>query len=165
MPKRSAGLLPFRIAADGTLQVFVVHPGGPFWAARDEGAWSVAKGEYGDDEEASVTAEREFAEEVGVPGPPGPRIDLGQVEQANGKLVRAWAVEAPGFEVDRVVSNGFEMEWPPKSGRIQSFPEVDRAEWMSAEMAGFRLIRAQRALVDRLAALVGGADAGHPAGS
>jgi predicted NUDIX family NTP pyrophosphohydrolase len=165
MPKRSAGLLPFRVAADGTLQVFVVHPGGPFWATRDEGAWSVAKGEYGDDEEASAAAEREFAEEVGVPGPPGPRIDLGHVEQANGKLVRAWAVDAPGFEVDAVVSNEFEMEWPTKSGRTRSFPEVDRAEWMSAETARVRLIRAQRAFVDRLATLLGGTDASPPVAS
>ena len=151
MPKRSAGLLPFRVAADGALDVFVVHPGGPFWATRDEGAWSVAKGEYGDDEEPLSAAEREFAEEVGVEGPPGPRIDLGEVGQSNGKRVRVWAVEAPSFEVDRVISNEFEMEWPPKSGRMRSFPEVDRAEWMSTETAGLRLIRAQRALLDRLA--------------
>ncbi len=150
MPKRSAGLLPFRVGADGALDVFVVHPGGPFWANRDEGAWSIAKGEYGDDEEARSAAEREFVEEVGVAGPPGPRLDLGEVEQANGKRVRVWAVEAPSFEVDQVASNEFEMEWPPKSGLVRSFPEVDRAEWMSAEAAGFRLIRAQRAFIDRL---------------
>jgi predicted NUDIX family NTP pyrophosphohydrolase len=156
MPKRSAGLLPFRITADGTLQVFVVHPGGPFWAKKDEGAWSVAKGEYGDDEEASLAAEREFAEELGVAGPPGPRIDLGDVKQANGKLVRAWAVDAPTFEVDHVVSNEFEMEWPPRSGLIEHFPEVDRAEWMSAETAKVKLVGAQRAFVDRLAERIGG---------
>ena len=150
MPKRSAGLLPFRIAEDGTLHLFVVHPGGPLWATRDEGAWSVAKGEYGDDEKAAAAAEREFAEEVGVPAPPGPRIDLGQVEQAGGKLVRVWAVEAERFEVDHVVSNQFEMEWPPRSGRLRSFPEVDRAEWMSATAARVRLNRAQAAFVDRL---------------
>jgi predicted NUDIX family NTP pyrophosphohydrolase len=151
MPKRSAGLLPFRVAADGTLHVFVVHPGGPFWAGRDEGAWSVAKGEYGEGQEAAEAAEREFAEEIGAPAPPGPRIDLGQVSQASGKVVRVWAVEAPRFEVDRVVSNHFEMEWPPRSGRHRSFPEVDRAEWMSAAVAASKLVGAQVAFVDRLA--------------
>jgi predicted NUDIX family NTP pyrophosphohydrolase len=150
MPKRSAGLLPFRIAADGGLELFVVHPGGPFWANKEDGAWSVAKGEYGEDEAASVAAEREFAEEVGRPAPPGPRIDLGQVKQSGGKLVTVWAVEAPHFEVGQVVSNQFEMEWPPRSGRLQSFPEVDRAEWMSAAMAGVKLVKTQTAFIDRL---------------
>src|SRR5665213_3366050 len=143
MPKRSAGLLPFRVDEEGALELFVVHPGGPFWAKREDGAWSVVKGEYGEDEEASVAAEREFAEEVGLPAPPGLRIELGQVKQAGGKLVRVWAVEAPLFEVDRLVSNQFEMEWPPKSGRHQSFPEVDRAEWMSAETARVKLVNVQ----------------------
>jgi predicted NUDIX family NTP pyrophosphohydrolase len=155
MPKRSAGLLPFRTTPEGGLELFVVHPGGPFWSKKEEGAWSVAKGEYGDGEEAAAAAEREFAEEVGVPAPPGPRIDLGEVAQANGKLVRAWAVEAPHLVVDQVVSNQFEMEWPPKSGRTQLFPEVDRAEWMSVETAGVKLIRAQVALVERLVSYLG----------
>jgi predicted NUDIX family NTP pyrophosphohydrolase len=155
MPKRSAGLLPFRTTPEGGLELFVVHPGGPFWSKKEEGAWSVAKGEYGDGEEAAAAAEREFAEEVGVPAPPGPRIDLGEVAQANGKLVRAWAVEAPHLVVDQVVSNQFEMEWPPRSGRTQLFPEVDRAEWMSVETAGVKLIRAQVALVERLVSYLG----------
>ncbi len=155
MPKRSAGLLPFRTTPEGALELFVVHPGGPFWSKREEGAWSVAKGEYGEGEEASAAAEREFAEEVGVPGPPGPRIDLGEVTQASGKLVRAWAVEAPHFLVDRVVSNQFEMEWPPKSGRTQLFPEVDRAEWIRVETARVKLIKAQVAFVDRLISYLG----------
>lgn len=162
MAKRSAGLLPFRIAADGGMELFLVHPGGPFWAARDESAWSVAKGEYGEDDGAAAAAEREFAEEIGVPAPPGPRIDLGQVEQAGGKLVRVWAVEAPHFEVGEVVSNRFEMEWPPKSGRRQSFPEVDRAEWMPAATARIKLVKAQGALVDRLKDHLGGANPAAP---
>jgi predicted NUDIX family NTP pyrophosphohydrolase len=163
MPKRSAGLLPFRTTPEGALELFVVHPGGPFWSKKEEGAWSVAKGEYGEGEEASAAAEREFAEEVGVPGPLGPRIDLGEVAQANGKLVRAWAVEARHFVVDQVVSNQFEMEWPPKSGRRQFFPEVDRAEWMSVETAGVKLIKAQMAFVDRLVTYLGdpGAQSGQ----
>ncbi len=158
MPKRSAGLLPFRIAADGALFLFVVHPGGPFWAAKDDGVWSVAKGEYGEDEEAAAAAEREFAEELGRPAPPGPRIDLGQVRQGSGKVVRVWAVEAPAFEVGQVVSNHFEMEWPPRSGRHQSFPEVDRAEWMSVTTARVKLVKAQVAFVDRLTDRLGHAD-------
>jgi predicted NUDIX family NTP pyrophosphohydrolase len=159
VPKRSAGLLPFRLAADGTLHLFVVHPGGPLWARKDEGAWSVAKGEYGEDEEASAAAEREFAEEVGVPAPPGSRVDLGQVEQASGKLVTVWAVEAPHFEVDQVASNRFELEWPPRSGRSEWFPEVDRAEWMPEATARVKLNPAQVAFVDRLADRLGEADA------
>jgi predicted NUDIX family NTP pyrophosphohydrolase len=150
VPRRSAGLVPFRLAADGTVQLFIVHPGGPFWANRDEGAWSVAKGEYGEDEDPLAAAEREFAEEVGRPAPPGPRIDLGRVEQSGGKVVRAWALEAPGFEVDQVTSNRFEMEWPPKSGRRQEFPEVDRAAWLPVAVARVKLVRAQSAFVDRV---------------
>jgi predicted NUDIX family NTP pyrophosphohydrolase len=136
--------------ADETLELFLVHPGGPLWASRDEYSWSIAKGEYGEGEEASAAAEREFAEELGVPPPPGPRIDLGQVQQASGKLVRAWAVEAPRFDIEQVVSNQFELEWPPKSGHHQLFPEVDRAEWMSVAMAGRTLVKGQVAFVDRL---------------
>jgi predicted NUDIX family NTP pyrophosphohydrolase len=116
------------------------------------GAWSVAKGEYGEDEEPASAAEREFAEELGVAAPPGPRIDLGQVVQSGGKQVRAWAVEAPDFAVDRVVSNTFEMEWPPRSGERRSFPEVDRADWVSATTARLKLVGAQVAFVDRLLA-------------
>jgi predicted NUDIX family NTP pyrophosphohydrolase len=158
MPRRSAGLLPFRIAAEGALELFVVHPGGPFWANKEDGAWSVAKGEYGKDEAASDAAEREFAEEVGIPAPPGPRIDLGQVKQSGGKLVTVWAVEAPRFEVGQVISNQFEMEWPPRSGRLQSFPEVDRAEWMSTATARVMLVKTQTAFIDRLMDHLGDAD-------
>ncbi len=150
MLTRSAGILPFRVASDGTLELFLVHPGGPFWAGKDEHSWSVAKGEYGDGETALAAAEREFTEEVGVAPPPGPRIDLGEIRQAGGKLVRAYAVEAAAFTIGAVVSNTFEMEWPPRSGRHRSFPEVDRAEWMPAARARARLVRAQLELVDRL---------------
>src|ERR1700692_2270092 len=139
MPRRSAGLLPFRIVGGGRLELFLVHPGGPLWANRDEHAWSIAKGEYDEGEEASVAAEREFAEELGVAPPPGSRVDLGEIRQPSGKLVRAWATQAPTFTVEPVVSNEFELEWPPKSGRHQLFPEVDRAEWMSADTAGQKL--------------------------
>jgi len=150
MPKRSAGLLPYRIAGAEPLELFLVHPGGPLWAKRDEQAWSIAKGEYGEGDEPSVAAEREFAEELGVAAPLGRRIDLGEIKQASGKLVRVWAVEAEEFHVEQVASNKFELEWPPKSGHHQLFPEVDRAEWMSAATARRKLVKGQVAFIDRL---------------
>ena len=150
MAKLSAGLLPFRITDQLDLELFIVHPGGPFWVDKDQHAWSVAKGEYGEHDVPAAAAEREFAEELGVPAPPGPRLDLGQGKQLSGKLVRVWAIEAPGFEVDQPVSNEFEMEWPPRSGRRQSFPEVDRAQWVSAATARQKLVKGQVTFVDRL---------------
>jgi predicted NUDIX family NTP pyrophosphohydrolase len=155
-PIRSAGILPYRMRADGGIEVLLVHPGGPFWSGKDLQAWSVAKGEYGEDEPAEHAAEREFAEELGRPAPPGPRVDLGEVRQRSGKQVRVWAVEVDDLPVSDVVSNTFEMEWPPRSGRRQSFPEVDRAEWMSLEAARVRLVRAQVEFLDRLVASVEG---------
>jgi predicted NUDIX family NTP pyrophosphohydrolase len=146
----SAGLLPYRTTGDNLLELFIVHPGGPFWAKKDHRAWSVAKGEHGDLDDPSAAAEREFVEEIGVPAPAGPRIDLGQVRQSSGKLVRVWAIEAPEFEVARVMSNEFELEWPPGSGQRRSFPEVDRAAWVSASMARQKLVKGQVAYVDRL---------------
>jgi len=150
VPKLSAGILPYRIRPDGSVEVLLVHPGGPLWRSADARAWSVAKGEYGDDDDAERTAEREFAEEVGVPAPPGPRLDLGEVRQAGGKRVRVWAVEADGLAADTVTSNEFEMEWPPRSGRLQSFPEVDRAAWTPLPLARDRMVAAQAAFLDRL---------------
>ena len=150
MPTRSAGLLPYRIAGDRMLELFVVHPGGPFWVHRDEHAWSVAKGEYGEGDDASAAAEREFAEEIGVSPPSGSRVDLGEIRQAGGKLVRVWAIEAAQFTVDQVASNEFELEWPPRSGHHQWFPEVDRAEWMPEPTARRRLVKGQVAFIDRL---------------
>ena len=151
MPKRSAGLLPYRLGEDGTLELFIVHPGGPFWMNKDEGAWSIAKGEYDESEQPRVAADREFTEEIGVPPPGGIRVDLGEIRQASGKRVRVWAIEAPHFDVEQVVSNEFELEWPPGSGRHRLFPEVDRAEWTPVATARRRLIGAQVAFVDRLA--------------
>jgi predicted NUDIX family NTP pyrophosphohydrolase len=150
MARLSAGLLPFRITGGHRLELFLVHPGGPFWVNKDQHAWSVAKGEHGALDEPSAAAEREFAEELGVPAPPGPRIDLGQIKQSGGKLVRVWAIEAPRFEVEHVVSNEFEIEWPPGSSQRRSFAEVDRAEWMPAAVARQKLVKGQVALVDRL---------------
>ena len=148
--RKSAGFLPYRLANDGSLFVFVVHPGGPFWKNKDEHAWSIPKGEYGPDEDAEATAEREFTEELGLAVPDGPRIDLGTVRQSGGKEVSAWAVRADDLSAEEIVSNEFEMEWPPRSGRAATFPEVDRAQWMSLPEARVRLVKAQSELLDRL---------------
>ncbi len=159
MAKLSAGLLPFRITDHHHLDLFLVHPGGPFWAGKDEHAWSVAKGEHAEREDPGAAAEREFAEELGLPAPAGPRLDLGQSRQSSGKVVRVWAIEAPGFHVDQLVSNEFEMEWPPRSGRRQSFPEVDRAEWTPVATARQKLVKGQVIFADRLIELL--VDAGR----
>jgi predicted NUDIX family NTP pyrophosphohydrolase len=148
--RSSAGILLYRQGADGSLEVLIVHPGGPFWKNRDAHSWSVPKGEYGPGESAERAAEREFAEELGSPVPAGERLDLGEVRQSGGKRVRAWALRAQGFSPADFVSNRFEMEWPPKSGRLESFPEVDRAEWVPLEGARERLVRAQADFIDRL---------------
>jgi predicted NUDIX family NTP pyrophosphohydrolase len=152
MTKMSAGLLPYRIASDGTITVLLVHPGGPFWRNKDEHAWSIPKGEYLSGEDPERAAEREFEEELGLAVPTGPRIDLGTVRQASGKEVRAWAVRAEDLSTAGMVSNQFEMEWPPKSGALQQFPEVDRAEWMSVSEASLRLVAAQAEFLLRLVA-------------
>jgi predicted NUDIX family NTP pyrophosphohydrolase len=146
--KQSAGLLPFRRSAEG-LEVFLVHPGGPFWAHKDDNAWSMAKGEYTADEDAWATAQREFAEEVGTAAPVGDVTPLGEVKQPSGKVVTAYAVEAD-LEVDVVRSNTFTLEWPRGSGRVVEFPEVDAARWMSLDEARVKLIQGQREFLDRL---------------
>jgi predicted NUDIX family NTP pyrophosphohydrolase len=127
-----------------------VHPGGPLWARRDAGAWSIPKGEYGDDEDPLQAARREFAEELGSPAPNGEPLELGQIRQKSGKRVIAWAL--PGdLDAERITSNTFTMQWPPRSGRIQEFPEVDRAQWFGLDEARERVNPAQVALLDRLA--------------
>ncbi len=149
MAPQSAGLLPYRFGAARVLEVLVVHPGGPFWANKDDGAWSIAKGEYELGEDPRHAADREFAEELGLEPPEGPRIDLGELRQPSGKRVRVWAVEGD-FDVDAIVSNEFELEWPPRSGETRSFPEVDRAAWTSAAAARRKLSKGQAGFVDRL---------------
>ena len=149
MAKRSAGVLLYRrTAADGT-EVLLVHPGGPFWARRDAGAWSIPKGETGEEEDPRACARREFEEELGVPPPDGRTIDLGEVRQRGGKLVVAFAVEGD-LDPDDVRSNTFTMEWPPRSGRQREFPEIDRAAWFGPEEARENLVPAQAEFVDRL---------------
>jgi predicted NUDIX family NTP pyrophosphohydrolase len=142
--KRSAGILLRRPSGE----VLLVHPGGPFWARRDAGAWSIPKGEYADDEAADVAARREFAEELGVAAPDG-LTDLGTIRQKNGKEVRAFLASGD-LDVEAVVSNTFTMEWPPRSGKQAEFPEIDRAEWFSVDVAREKLNPAQAEFLDRL---------------
>jgi predicted NUDIX family NTP pyrophosphohydrolase len=158
MPKLSAGILAFRVDDDGMLVVLLVHPGGPFWKNKDGHAWSIPKGEYEPGEDPEMAAVREFGEELGFPLPDGSRLDLGTIRQSSGKQVRAWAVRTGNLAVEAVVSNRFEMEWPPKSGVLQDFPEVDRAEWMTIPEATVRLVSAQVELLTRLVALLTPAD-------
>jgi predicted NUDIX family NTP pyrophosphohydrolase len=149
--KRSAGILLYRLAAAGP-EVLLVHPGGPFWAKRDLGAWSIPKGEHGDAEEPRECALRELGEELGGAAPaidPEALVELGSVRQKGGKLVRAWAAEAD-FDPAELRSNTFTMEWPPRSGAEREFPEVDRAEWFEPDAAQRKLLAAQAAFVDRL---------------
>jgi predicted NUDIX family NTP pyrophosphohydrolase len=148
VPKRSAGLLLYRWRAE-VLEVLIVHPGGPFWAKKDAGAWSVPKGEYDEGEDPWLVACREFEEEIGQPTPVGDRIDLGEIRQAGGKRVCAFAV-AGDIDVATITSNEFTMEWPPRSGETQSFPEVDRAAWVDIDTARTQLLKGQLPLLDAL---------------
>jgi predicted NUDIX family NTP pyrophosphohydrolase len=147
MAKRSAGLLMYR-RGDAGLAVLLVHPGGPFWAKKDLGAWSIPKGEHAADEEPLAAARREFTEETGAQAR-GEFVPLGEVKQPGGKYVTAWAVEGD-FDPAALVSGTFEMEWPPRSGRKRSFPEVDRADWFSLDEARRKILTGQRPLIDRL---------------
>jgi predicted NUDIX family NTP pyrophosphohydrolase len=150
MPKRSAGLLVYRRSDDG-IEVLLVHPGGPFWARKDDGAWSIPKGEHEPTEDPLAVALREFEEELGAPPPdPADARSLGELRQPSGKVVTAWAVEGD-LDVRDVKSNTFEMEWPPRSGRTQDFPEVDRAGWFEPDEARRKLLRGQVGFLDRLA--------------
>jgi predicted NUDIX family NTP pyrophosphohydrolase len=163
VPKRSAGLVVHREVVAGVAggraagggEVLLVHPGGPFWARRDEGAWSIPKGEYAPDEDPWAVARREFHEELGVEAPEGPAVDLGEITQRGGKRVRAWAV-AGDVDVSTITSNTFELEWPRGSGTTRAFPEVDRAEWVALDAARTKLVPAQVELLDRLLATLAG---------
>jgi predicted NUDIX family NTP pyrophosphohydrolase len=151
MPKYSAGLLPYRIAEPEPFEVLLVHPGGPFWAKKDDGAWSIPKGEYEPAAEANPlsVAEREFEEELGTSAPIGDRLLLGELKQPSGKTIVAWAIRCD-LDVSNVTSNIFEMEWPPRSGMMQSFPEVDRAAWFSLHAARVKLLKGQQPFLDQL---------------
>jgi predicted NUDIX family NTP pyrophosphohydrolase len=147
MPKRSCGILLYR-RVGGRTQVLLTHPGGPFWQHRDVGAWTIPTGEPDADEPDETCARREFREELGT-DIVAPLMPLGEITQKGGKRVTAFAVEGD-FDGDAVTSNTFEMEWPPRSGRMQSYPEVDRAEWMTVASAREKLLPAQIELLDRL---------------
>jgi predicted NUDIX family NTP pyrophosphohydrolase len=150
---RSAGILLYRLR-DGEPEVLIVHPGGPFWARKDAGAWSIPKGEHDDAEDAQACALREFEEETGTRLPADALADLGTTRLKSGKLVSAWAVEGD-LDADAITSNTFELEWPPRSGRTREFPEVDRAGWFGLEHAREKLNPAQGAFLDRLRDLLG----------
>jgi predicted NUDIX family NTP pyrophosphohydrolase len=145
--QKSAGLLLFR-EISGYLEVLLVHPGGPLWARKDDGAWSIPKGEFGDGEQPLVAARREFEEETGFT-PDGEMIPLEPLRQPSGKLVYAWALRGD-LDTAKVKSNLFSMEWPPKSGREQKFPEVDRAAWFGIDEAYRKILKGQAAFVDEL---------------
>ena len=150
MPKRSAGLLMYRRKAD-ELEVFLVHPGGPMWARKDKGAWTIPKGEYEPDENPLVAARREFTEETGFPAI-GEFVDLGSIKQKGGKVVNAWAFEGE-CDPAELTSNTCEIEWPPRSGRRLEIPEIDRGRWFSFEEARNYIREEQRPLLDNLYAL------------
>ena len=148
MPKLSAGLLLYRVTDDG-VEVLLGHPGGPFWARKDDGAWSIPKGEHGPDEDPFAVALREFEEEMGSPVPAVDVVPLGAVRQSGGKVLTVWAAEGD-LDAGRCVSNTFELEWPPRSGRLQEFPEIDRAAWFGLPEARTKLLKGQVPFLDRL---------------
>jgi predicted NUDIX family NTP pyrophosphohydrolase len=149
MPQRSAGILMYRRQSDA-VEVLLVHPGGPFWKNKDEGAWSIPKGLYEEGEDALAAARREFEEETGA-APAGEFIPLGEFKQSSAKIVSVWAVEGE-FDVTKLASNTFALEWPPKSGKINDFPEIDRAAWFSLNEARRKILKGQRTALDALVA-------------
>jgi predicted NUDIX family NTP pyrophosphohydrolase len=150
VPVLSAGLLLYRHRGD-IVEVLIGHPGGPFWARKDDGAWSIPKGEYTSGEDPWEAARREFAEEVGCPAPDGPRLDLGTIKQPSGKLLTVFAVGAD-LDTGNFRSNTFTLEWPKGSGRLQQFPELDRVAWLPTAEAAVKLLKGHRIFLERLAA-------------
>jgi predicted NUDIX family NTP pyrophosphohydrolase len=148
-PRRSAGLLLYRRASDDGVEVLLAHPGGPLWAKRDAGVWTVPKGEFHDGEAAWAVARREFEEETGHPAPDGDPIELGEIRQKGGKLVEAWALEGD-LDPATARSNTFPFEWPPRSGRWITIPEIDRVEWFAPDEARQRIKDTQIPFIDRL---------------
>lgn len=151
MPKTSAGLLLYR-TGDGVVEVLLGHPGGPFWARKDDGAWTIPKGEYLD-EDPWDAALREFAEEIGVPAPDGPRIDFEPVKQAGGKVVTAFGLRGD-LDVAHAKSNTFELEWPRGSGNVREYPELDRVAWFPITEARSKMLKSQLPLLDQLERLL-----------
>lgn len=152
MPVHSAGLLLYRVT-DAAAEVLIAHMGGPYWASKDEGAWSVPKGEYDPESESPLDAAlREFEEELGIAPPPEPYAELGTWAYSSGKRITVFVADGAGFSLDDLAFGEFELEWPPRSGRTQSFPEVDRVEWMPLPEARSRLVKGQRPALDALEA-------------
>jgi predicted NUDIX family NTP pyrophosphohydrolase len=149
-PKLSAGVLLYR-TRDGVVEVLIAHPGGPFWARKDDGAWSIPKGEYSDREDPWAAAQRELFEELALPVPKGQRVDLGSVKQPSGKVVIAFAVHGD-LDITDARSNTFEMEWPRGSGTMREFPEVDRVGWVAVAQARTKVLKGQHPFLDRLMA-------------
>jgi predicted NUDIX family NTP pyrophosphohydrolase len=160
MPKLSAGLLLYR-TTEGYVEVLIGHPGGPFWAKKDDGAWSIPKGEYAEGEDPWSAARREFEEELGKPPPDGPRIDFPPLRQPSGKVITAYAVRGD-LDLDGTVSNTFTMEWPKGSGNVRDYPEIDRVDWFSVDAARSKLLKGQRPLLDQLMDAVGDAESAPP---
>ena len=148
MTKLSAGILLYR-GEGSLLELLLVHPGGPFWAKKDLGAWSIPKGEYAAGEDPLAVAKHEFEEELGAPPPQGTSLDLGEIKQPSRKIITAFALRG-GFDPARLKSNRFELEWPSRSGRLQSFPEVDRAAWFTPAAARVKILPGQAPFIDRL---------------
>lgn len=154
MPKLSAGVLLYRVNAQ-VVEVLIVHPGGPFWARKDEGAWSIPKGEYAEGDDPWTAARREFGEELGLPLPDGTCIEFGTAKQPSGKVVTAFGIRVDldlDLDIAGARSNTFEMEWPRGSGRLREFPEVDRVDWFPVAQARTKLLKGQRVFLDRLMA-------------
>jgi predicted NUDIX family NTP pyrophosphohydrolase len=148
VPRTSAGILLYRLRPAGP-EVLLGHMGGPFWARKDDGAWSILKGEHGPDEEPLAVARREFEEELGSPVPADELVPLGDVRVTSGKVLTVWAAEGD-LDASATRSNTFELEWPPRSGRVQEFPEIDRADWFGLDAARPKLVKGQVPFLDRL---------------
>jgi predicted NUDIX family NTP pyrophosphohydrolase len=148
MAKQSAGILLYRLRS-GEPEVLLVHPGGPFWARKDRGTWSIPKGEYEEGDDPRAAALREFEEETGSPLDAAELLELGAIKQRGGKVVTAWAAEGD-LDPSTLTSNTFTLEWPPRSGKVREFPEVDRAEWFALAEARTKILPAQGELLDRL---------------
>ncbi|WP_222266025.1 NUDIX domain-containing protein [Modestobacter marinus] len=153
-PRTSAGVLLHRATAGGVREVLLGHMGGPFWARKDDGAWSIPKGEHGPEEDPLAVAHREFEEELGAPVPAEELLPLGEL-RAGAKLLRIWTAEGD-LDASAARSNTFTIEWPPRSGRLQEFPEIDRAAWFPLEQARVKLVKGQVPFLDRLAGLLAG---------
>lgn len=153
MIKQSAGILLHRDRGQG-VEVLLVHPGGPFWARKDAGAWSIPKGEFLEGDDPFAAARREFSEELGLQAPPGEPVALGSVKQSATKVVFAWSI-AGDLDVSEIKSNTFELEWPPKSGHMKVYPEVDRAGWFTLDVAQARIVKGQLLLLQKLAEILG----------